>query len=72
MNYLVMISFALLLVIGVESVRDGYFVEPDNCLVYCMPSPEICDRGCKRYGATSGFCKEFSKGENFCWCKGLR
>nr|Q86SE1.1 RecName: Full=Toxin Aam1; AltName: Full=AamH1; AltName: Full=Alpha-neurotoxin 1; Flags: Precursor [Androctonus amoreuxi]CAD60539.1 alpha neurotoxin 1 [Androctonus amoreuxi] len=68
MNYLVMISLALLLMIGVESVRDGYIVYPHNCVYHCIPS---CDGLCKENGATSGSCGYIIKVGIACWCKDL-
>nr|ACJ23097.1 putative alpha toxin Tx452 [Buthus occitanus israelis] len=71
MNYLVMISLALLLMTGVESVHDGYISQPENCVYHCFPGSSGCDTLCKEKGAKSGMCGyKFSFGTG-CWCEGL-
>nr|P01479.3 RecName: Full=Neurotoxin-1''; AltName: Full=AaH I''; Short=AaHI''; AltName: Full=Neurotoxin I''; Contains: RecName: Full=Neurotoxin-1/1'; AltName: Full=AaH I/AaH I'; Short=AaHI/AaHI'; AltName: Full=Neurotoxin I/I'; Flags: Precursor [Androctonus australis]AAA29946.1 neurotoxin AaH I [Androctonus australis] len=68
MNYLVMISLALLLMIGVESKRDGYIVYPNNCVYHCVPP---CDGLCKKNGGSSGSCSFLVPSGLACWCKDL-
>nr|P01480.3 RecName: Full=Alpha-mammal toxin Aah3; AltName: Full=AaH III; Short=AaHIII; AltName: Full=Neurotoxin 3; AltName: Full=Neurotoxin III; Flags: Precursor [Androctonus australis]AAA29948.1 neurotoxin AaH III [Androctonus australis] len=68
MNYLVMISLALLLMTGVESVRDGYIVDSKNCVYHCVPP---CDGLCKKNGAKSGSCGFLIPSGLACWCVAL-
>nr|Q9N682.1 RecName: Full=Neurotoxin BmK-M11; Short=BmK11; Short=Bmk M11; Short=BmkM11; AltName: Full=Alpha-neurotoxin TX14; Short=BmalphaTX14; AltName: Full=BmK M4'; AltName: Full=BmK-XI; Flags: Precursor [Mesobuthus martensii]AAF29462.1 toxin alphaTX14 [Mesobuthus martensii]AAF34872.1 neurotoxin BmK4' precursor [Mesobuthus martensii]AAK06897.1 alpha-neurotoxin TX14 [Mesobuthus martensii] len=67
MNYLVMISFALLLMTGVESVRDAYIAKPENCVYHCATN-EGCNKLCTDNGAESGYCQWGGKYGNACWC----
>nr|AIX87652.1 sodium channel blocker AbNaTx3 [Androctonus bicolor] len=71
MNYLVMISLALLLVIGVESGRDGYIVDSKNCVYHCIPLSPGCNKLCKDNGAKSGSCGFLAPSGLACWCKDL-
>nr|AIX87639.1 sodium channel blocker AbNaTx18 [Androctonus bicolor] len=70
MNYLVVISFALLLMTGVESVRDAYIAQNYNCVYHCARDV-YCNELCTKNGATSGYCQWFGSHGNACWCKDL-
>nr|Q86SD9.1 RecName: Full=Toxin Aam3; AltName: Full=AamH3; AltName: Full=Alpha-neurotoxin 3; Flags: Precursor [Androctonus amoreuxi]CAD60541.1 alpha naeorotoxin 3 [Androctonus amoreuxi] len=71
MNYLVMISLALLFMIGVESARDGYIAQPNNCVYHCIPLSPGCDKLCRENGATSGKCSFLAGSGLACWCVAL-
>nr|ACJ23100.1 putative alpha toxin Tx629 [Buthus occitanus israelis] len=68
MNHLVMISLALLLMTGGESVRNGFIAEPHNCPFPCVPP--ICYSLCKQKGASMD-CKWLPPHGKSCWCNGL-
>nr|P86408.2 RecName: Full=Sodium channel neurotoxin MeuNaTxalpha-1; Flags: Precursor [Mesobuthus eupeus]ABR21041.1 venom sodium channel toxin-3 [Mesobuthus eupeus] len=67
MNSLVMISLALLVMTGVESVRDGYIADDKNCAYFCGRNA-YCDEECKKKGAESGYCQWAGQYGNACWC----
>nr|Q4TUA4.1 RecName: Full=Alpha-toxin 4; AltName: Full=BmK alpha IV; AltName: Full=BmKalpha4; Flags: Precursor [Mesobuthus martensii]AAY56791.1 neurotoxin Bm aIV precursor [Mesobuthus martensii] len=67
MNYLVFFSLALLLMTGVESVRDGYIADDKNCAYFCGRNA-YCDDECKKKGAESGYCQWAGVYGNACWC----
>nr|D5HR53.1 RecName: Full=Anti-insect Ac4; AltName: Full=Neurotoxin 4; Flags: Precursor [Androctonus crassicauda]ADE42765.1 neurotoxin 4 precursor [Androctonus crassicauda] len=63
-----MISLSLLLMIGVESVRDGYIVDFKNCVYRCVPP---CDGLCKKNGGKGGSCSFLIGSGLACWCNAL-
>nr|ACJ23092.1 putative alpha toxin Tx120 [Buthus occitanus israelis] len=68
MNYLIIISLALLLMTGaVSGARDGYLVDDKNCAVTCALN-KFCNTECIKNGAESGYCQWLGKYGNACWC----
>nr|Q9GQW3.1 RecName: Full=Toxin BmKaIT1; Short=BmKalphaIT1; AltName: Full=Alpha-neurotoxin IT01; AltName: Full=Alpha-neurotoxin TX12; AltName: Full=BmKalphaIT01; AltName: Full=BmKalphaTx12; Flags: Precursor [Mesobuthus martensii]AAG39640.1 putative mammalian neurotoxin TX12 [Mesobuthus martensii] len=70
MNYLVMISFAFLLMTGVESVRDAYIAQNYNCVYHCARDA-YCNELCTKNGAKSGSCPYLGEHKFACYCKDL-
>nr|ACJ23089.1 putative alpha toxin Tx3 [Buthus occitanus israelis]ACJ23102.1 putative alpha toxin Tx263 [Buthus occitanus israelis] len=70
MNYLVMISLAVLLMTGVESARDAYIAQPHNCVYHCG-THQYCNDLCKKNGATKGECSYNISYGYGCWCENL-
>nr|P0DMH9.1 RecName: Full=Alpha-toxin BmalphaTx47; Flags: Precursor [Mesobuthus martensii] len=67
MNYLIVISFALLLMTGVQSGRDAYIADSENCTYTCALNP-YCNDLCTKNGAKSGYCQWAGRYGNACWC----
>nr|P86404.2 RecName: Full=Sodium channel neurotoxin MeuNaTxalpha-4; Flags: Precursor [Mesobuthus eupeus]ABR21068.1 venom sodium channel toxin-6 [Mesobuthus eupeus] len=69
MNYLILISFALLVITGVESARDAYIAKPHNCVYECFDAfSSYCNGVCTKNGAKSGYCQILGTYGNGCWC----
>nr|Q2YHM1.1 RecName: Full=Neurotoxin 8-related gene product 1/2/3; AltName: Full=Amm VIIIrgp1; AltName: Full=Amm VIIIrgp2; AltName: Full=Amm VIIIrgp3; Flags: Precursor [Androctonus mauritanicus mauritanicus]CAJ43745.1 neurotoxin VIII-related gene product 1 precursor [Androctonus mauritanicus mauritanicus] len=68
MNYLTMISLALLVMTGVESgVRDAYIADNKNCIFTCYRD-SYCKTECIKNGAETGYCIWIGEYGNACWC----
>nr|QNS31091.1 putative mammalian voltage-gated sodium channel toxin [Androctonus crassicauda] len=67
MNYLVMISLALLFMTGVESLKDGYIVDDVNCTYFCGRNA-YCNEECIKLKGESGYCQWASPYGNACYC----
>nr|Q9BLM3.1 RecName: Full=Toxin AahP985; AltName: Full=Neurotoxin pcD-985; Flags: Precursor [Androctonus australis]CAC37322.1 putative toxin [Androctonus australis] len=69
MNYLVMISLALLIA-GVDSARDAYIAKNDNCVYECFQD-SYCNDLCTKNGAKSGTCDWIGTYGDACLCYAL-
>nr|ACJ23090.1 putative alpha toxin Tx93 [Buthus occitanus israelis] len=71
MNYLVVISLALLLMTGVEQEHDYIaYIDDKNCAYTCAFN-SYCNTECTKNGAESGYCQWAGRYGNACWCINL-
>nr|B7SNV8.1 RecName: Full=Toxin Pg8; Flags: Precursor [Parabuthus granulatus]ACD35698.1 long-chain sodium channel specific toxin 8 precursor [Parabuthus granulatus] len=68
MNYLLVLTLASLLALGVNGKKDGYPVDHANCKYECWYDDKYCDDLCKKRKADSGYCYKLNIS---CYCLGL-
>uniref|UniRef100_A0A2I9LP93 NaTx n=1 Tax=Centruroides hentzi TaxID=88313 RepID=A0A2I9LP93_9SCOR len=65
----IIIAFiSALLLLGVESARDGYPVDKEGCKISCVINSKFCNTICHRRGAKYGYCYT---GGLACYCEAV-